>query len=66
MQGSPLNVGVMLLDCLESRGVEVDALGVAAGVAVGGGRPAMVCVLAANVVCTAGHLSFTLRTAVSW
>lgn len=39
----------MLLDCLDSLGVVLDDLGVAAGVPVGGGGPAMFCVLAAKL-----------------
>lgn len=54
----------MLLDCLEIRGVEAGALGVAAGVAVGAGSPARFCVLAAYVVCTARQVLFTVKTAV--
>lgn len=49
----PEKDGVMLLDCLERRGVVVD-LGVPEGVAAGGGGPARVCVLeaeAAKVAC---------------
>lgn len=45
----PVKVGVMLLDCLDSLGVVLDDLGVAAGVPVGGGGPAIFCVLAAKL-----------------
>ena len=48
MQRLPVKVGVMLLDCLDSLGVVLDDLGVAAGVPVGGVGPAMFCVLAAK------------------
>jgi len=39
----------MLLDCLDSLVVVLDDLGVAAGVPVGGGGPAIFCVLAAKL-----------------
>lgn len=61
MQCLPVKVGVMLLDCLDSLGVVLDDLGVAAGVPVGGGGPAMFCVLAAKLACSNKMISSCLQ-----
>lgn len=56
----------MLLDCLERRGVVVD-LGVAVGVAAGGGGPARVCVEvgAAKLACNNITKRFSMVSSAS-